>query len=72
MIWVGFLPFWTVCGVLTASLHPFLSQHRADTATHHVGCETKRVWHERVKPIDHASREYPRTSTICTSEALDW
>ena len=30
------------------------------------------IGHERVKPIDHANREYPRTSTICTSEDLDW
>ena len=35
LLWVGFLPFWTVCGVLTASLHPFVSQHRADTADQH-------------------------------------
>ena len=34
LLWVGFLPFWTVWGVLTAILYPFLSQDRADTATH--------------------------------------
>ena len=34
LIWMGFMPFWTVGGVLTAKLHPFLSQHRASTATH--------------------------------------
>lgn len=34
LLWGGFLPFWTVWGVLTAILHPFLSQDRADTATH--------------------------------------
>ena len=30
------------------------------------------IGHERVKPIDHANREYPRTSTIRTSEDLEW
>ena len=32
--WMGFPLIWTVGGVLTAILHPFLSQDRADTATH--------------------------------------
>lgn len=26
LLWVGFLPFWTACGVLTASLHPTVTR----------------------------------------------
>ena len=45
--WMGFLPFLTVGGMLTAKLHPFVSQHRANTPDQHGACGPR---HHRGSP----------------------